>query len=134
MRTFINRKRRTKRLVEKNGDLRVINIGMEEKSLVFLKDGWTTLVDLRWRWLFLTFFASFLMSWLLFALVWHLIFWLHGDLQNDKLPDSEMQAGLILILGILTFPSMTQTLILDSIDTTILFLPHPILTLAEGFW
>ena len=86
-------------MVEKNGDLRVINIGMEEKSLVFLKDGWTTLVDLRWRWLFLTFFASFLMSWLLFALVWHLIFWLHGDLQNDKLPDSEMQAGLILILG-----------------------------------
>ena len=72
---------------------------MEEKSLVFLKDGWTTLVDLRWRWLFLTFFASLRMAWLLFALVWHLIFWLHGDLQNDKLPDSEMQAGLILILG-----------------------------------
>ena len=82
-------------MVEKNGDLRVINIGFEEKSLVFLKDGWTTLVDLRWRWLFLTFFASFLVSWLLFALVWHLIFWLHGDLQNDKLPDSEMQAGWI---------------------------------------
>lgn len=106
-------------MVEKNGDLRVINIGMEEKSLVFLKDGWTTLVDLRWRWLFLTFFASFLVSWLLFALVWHLIFWLHGDLQSDKLPDSEMQAGWILILGHtninIPFQSMslTQTLLFD---------------------
>ena len=96
LRTFMKRKRPTRRLVEKNGDLRVINIGMEEKGLVFLKDGWTTLVDLRWRWLFLTFFASFLVSWLLFALVWHLIFWLHSDLDQDKLPDSEMQAWAIL--------------------------------------
>ena len=92
----MKRKRPTRRLVEKNGDLRVINIGMEERGLVFLKDGWTTLVDLRWRWLFLTFFASFLVSWLLFALVWHLIFWLHSDLDQDKLPDSEMQEWAIL--------------------------------------
>ena len=82
LRTFLNRKRRTRRLVEKNGDLRVINIGMEEKSLLFLKDGWTTLVDLRWRYLALIFFASFLLSWFMFALVWHIMFWLHGDLEE----------------------------------------------------
>ena len=77
--------------MEKNGDLRVVNIGMEDRNLLLIKDGWTTLVDLRWRWLFLIFFASFLLSWLLFALVWHLIFWAHGDLAPDKLPEGELQ-------------------------------------------
>jgi len=71
--------------------LKVINIGMDEKNLLFLKDGWTTLVDLRWRYLFLIFFASFLMSWLVFALLWHLLLWLHGDLDTEHLPDADLQ-------------------------------------------
>jgi len=71
----------------------VINIGMEEKNILFLKDGWTTLVDLQWRYLFLIFFASFLLSWLLFACIWHLLFWIHGDLEEEHLPDAELVAS-----------------------------------------
>ena len=58
--------------------------------LQYLADGFTTLVDLRWRYTILVFSASFLLSWLGFALVWHLIFWAHGDLEPGHLPDLQV--------------------------------------------
>ena len=58
-----------------------LNIGLQ-----YLADGFTTLVDLRWRFTILVFSASFLFSWFGFALLWHLIFWAHGDLEPENLP------------------------------------------------
>jgi len=81
------RRRKVRRLVDKNGDLRVINIGLEDRNIHFLKDGFTTLVDLRWRYTFVVFCSSFFISWTVFAAVWHLIFWAHGDLLPEHLPD-----------------------------------------------
>ena len=37
------------------------------------------------------FFASFIMSWLMFAVLWHIMFWVHGDLEPDHLPEGELQ-------------------------------------------
>ena len=82
-----NRRKKVRRLVDKNGDLRVINIGWDDRGIHFLKDGFTTLVDLRWRYTFLIFFASFFASWMAFAGCWHLLFWTHGDLMPEHLPD-----------------------------------------------
>ena len=87
------RKRKARRLVEKGGDLRVINIGMDNKNIHFLKDVFTTLVDLRWRFTFAIFAASFFVSWTMFAGVWHMIFWAHGDLLPEHLPGLQEQNG-----------------------------------------
>ena len=34
-----------------------------------------------------------LIPWIVFALVWHLTFWLHGDLDQDNLPDKQEETG-----------------------------------------
>ena len=42
-----------------------------------LRDTFTWVVGLRWRYLLLLFAASFPTSWLGFAAIWHLSFWTH---------------------------------------------------------
>jgi len=42
---------------------------------------------LNWSWTFLSFAASFFISWLTFAVVWYLIILVHGDLAEDKSED-----------------------------------------------
>lgn len=49
----------------------------------YLQDIFTTLVDAQWRWTLLVFAMNFLLSWLLFAVVWWLIAYAHGDLEPD---------------------------------------------------
>ncbi len=42
------------------------------------------MIDLGWRWIFLTFAASFFISWLLFAVIWYLVVLVHGDLIPEE--------------------------------------------------
>nr|CAD7450800.1 unnamed protein product [Timema bartmani] len=51
-----------------------------------MQDLFTTLVDVQWRWTLLVFALSFILSWLGFALIWWLIAFTHGDLDQDHLP------------------------------------------------
>ncbi|KAG2463419.1 KCJ13 protein, partial [Polypterus senegalus] len=74
------------RLFSKDGrcNLRMTNkAGSPARGLLYLSDIWTTLVDLRWRWVILAFCASFIAHWLLFACLWYLLAHLNGDLQVD---------------------------------------------------
>lgn len=48
------------------------------------QDIFTTLVDAQWRWTLLVFAMNFLLSWLLFAVIWWLIVFTHGDLNLDE--------------------------------------------------
>ena len=34
-----------------------------------------------------------MVPWLIFALIWHFTFWLHGDLDADHLPGSQKNSG-----------------------------------------
>jgi potassium inwardly-rectifying channel subfamily J len=45
----------------------------------YLKDFFTSMIDLGWRWIFLYFAASFFVSWLFFAVIWYLVMLVHGD-------------------------------------------------------
>ncbi|MBN3301993.1 KCJ11 protein, partial [Amia calva] len=47
----------------------------------FLQDVFTTMVDLKWQHSLLIFTSAFLCSWMLFAMVWWLIAFGHGDLE-----------------------------------------------------
>ncbi|XP_013169186.1 PREDICTED: ATP-sensitive inward rectifier potassium channel 8 isoform X4 [Papilio xuthus] len=76
-----------KRVIFKHGDCNVVQWNVAKRRRRYLQDIFTTLVDAQWRWTLLVFALSFILSWLLFALIWWLIIFTHGDL-NPPTPNS----------------------------------------------
>lgn len=54
-----------------------------------MRDIFTTLVDLKWRWTCLIFALGFFGSWTVFAFWWWVIALMHGDLEPDHLPGNQ---------------------------------------------
>ncbi|XP_074096863.1 G protein-activated inward rectifier potassium channel 3 isoform X2 [Cotesia typhae] len=79
-------RRSRRRAVFKNGDCNVLQSRISRRSLRFLQDIFTTLVDTQWRWTLLCFTLSFVLSWLGFAVIWWLIAFTHGDFDKNHLP------------------------------------------------
>ncbi|CAH2011002.1 unnamed protein product [Acanthoscelides obtectus] len=80
-----NARRIRKRVVFKHGDCNVAHSNVAKRRRKYLQDIFTTLVDAQWRWTLLVFALNFLLSWLLFAVVWWLIAYTHGDLSMERL-------------------------------------------------
>ncbi|XP_076144208.1 ATP-sensitive inward rectifier potassium channel 11-like [Alosa pseudoharengus] len=79
--TRFETKQRKARFVDKNGTCNVAHTNIREQGR-FLLDVFTTLVDLKWLHTLLIFTMSFLCSWLLFGMIWWLIAFAHGDLDQ----------------------------------------------------
>ena len=83
---------RKKRMVEKDGSvnvensLRGTNLFTDSVSTVAKWNIWEHLVVLL---------ILCLVPWIVFALIWHLTFWIHGDLDADNLPDRQEESGWI---------------------------------------
>ncbi|XP_006000696.1 inward rectifier potassium channel 2-like [Latimeria chalumnae] len=71
---------RRNRFVDKDGHCNVQFVNMSERSQRYLTDIFTTCVDIRWRWMFVIFSLSFIVSWLAFGFTFWLIASAHGDL------------------------------------------------------
>ncbi|KAL4006004.1 hypothetical protein ACER0C_005717 [Sarotherodon galilaeus] len=69
------------RFVSKNGTCNVAHTNIREQGR-FLQDVFTTLVDLKWLHTLIIFTMSFLCSWLLFGMIWWLVAFAHGDLDQ----------------------------------------------------
>ncbi|CAG9860058.1 unnamed protein product [Phyllotreta striolata] len=82
-----------KRAVFKNGDCNILQSRISKRRLRYLQDIFTTLVDSQWRWTLTIFAIGFLGSWLLFALIWWLIVFTHGDLEEDHMPPLQADAN-----------------------------------------
>ena len=80
-------KRVRRRLVYKNGECNISHANIKKRRQRYLADIFTTLVDIKWRWNLLIFILAFTMSWMLFALIWWLICFSHGDFENRDNPD-----------------------------------------------
>ncbi|KAG7210445.1 hypothetical protein KM043_011976 [Ampulex compressa] len=80
-----------RRAVLKNGECNVLQSRISRRSLRFLQDIFTTLVDTQWRWTLLCFTLSFLLSWLGFAVIWWLIAFTHGDFEERHLPPFQVE-------------------------------------------
>lgn len=81
--------RQRSRFVKKDGHCNVQFVNMSEKGQRYLTDIFTTCVDIRWRWMFVIFCLSFVLSWFLFGFTFWLIAMLHGDLAPEQPPDSK---------------------------------------------
>ncbi|XP_078286691.1 ATP-sensitive inward rectifier potassium channel 11-like [Rhinoraja longicauda] len=71
------------RFISKNGACNVAHKNIREQGR-FLQDVFTTLVDLKWRHTLVIFTMSFLCSWMVFAMLWWLIAFAHGDLDPGR--------------------------------------------------
>ncbi|XP_062339412.1 ATP-sensitive inward rectifier potassium channel 8 [Osmerus eperlanus] len=69
------------RFIAKSGSCNLAHKNIREQGR-FLQDVFTTLVDLKWRFTLVIFTMTFLCSWLLFAMVWWLVAFAHGDLDS----------------------------------------------------
>lgn len=79
--------RTRRRIVHKNGDYNISHENISKRHQRYLADIFTTLVDIKWRWNLLVFILAFMLSWHVFAFVWWLICFTHGDLENYGVAD-----------------------------------------------
>jgi len=77
-----------RRIISKNGDCNTELYGVSEKHKRLMKDVYTTMVDMQWRYVFLAFIASFIVSWFLFGVIWWLIAYVHGDYLLENINNS----------------------------------------------
>ncbi|XP_076025591.1 potassium inwardly rectifying channel subfamily J member 11, like [Genypterus blacodes] len=75
------------RFITKSGSCNVAHKNIREQGR-FLQDVFTTMVDLKWQHSFLIFTSAFLCSWMLFAMIWWLLAFAHGDLEPRD-PEAE---------------------------------------------
>ena len=68
-----------RRLINKSGELKVLPKNVPRKVRRYLSDIFTTMIDLRWKWVIFIFVASYIISWVLFALIWWLMAYLRGS-------------------------------------------------------
>jgi len=78
------------RVVSKHGKLNTYRRQDESREKHrYLKDFFTSMIDLPWSWTLLSFAASFYLSWVLFAFIWYILLFLHGDLAAELPADHQ---------------------------------------------
>ena len=77
--------------MSKAGAINTVLRSVEDQRSKFFKDIFNTAIDMQWRLVFLMFFASFFLSWLVFGVFYWLLALYHGDLEEDNLPSGKNQ-------------------------------------------
>jgi potassium inwardly-rectifying channel subfamily J len=75
-------KRMRRRLVYKNGEVNITQTNIRKRRRRYLADIFTTLVDIKWRYNLMLFAMAFIVSWVIFAVIWWLVCFSHGDLDH----------------------------------------------------
>ena len=71
--------KKKKRLVSKTGELQVISKNVPNRTKLYLADIFTTMIDWHWKWVFLLFLVSYVLTWSVFATVWWIIVLVRGN-------------------------------------------------------
>ncbi|XP_034427134.1 inward rectifier potassium channel 16 [Hippoglossus hippoglossus] len=70
------------RYVRKEGHCNVVFRHVPEEWMLFVTDIFTTLIEIRWRVMFLIFALSYILSWLFFGIIYWVIALAHGDIRD----------------------------------------------------
>ncbi|KAL4704213.1 hypothetical protein ACJJTC_011839 [Scirpophaga incertulas] len=84
---------RTQRIVSKTGEINVEKWNKSE-SYIF-PDIVTTFIEARWRWTLTYCLLSNVCLWLLFAILWWVILYYHGDLEEENIPHTVNNTGWV---------------------------------------
>lgn len=77
---------RKRRVLTKDGRSNIRMDHIADKSFLYLKDLWTTFIDMQWRYKLLLFSATFIGTWFVFGVIWYLVALVHGDLLEFDAP------------------------------------------------
>ena len=91
-----------KRAIRKGGGTSVTYKNISKKRRRYISDLYTTLLDSSWSYCVLMFTASFYLSWLLFATIYYIISYIHGDLVEENMNNPNWNSCILEIDG---FPS-----------------------------
>ncbi|GCB83319.1 ATP-sensitive inward rectifier potassium channel 10-like [Scyliorhinus torazame] len=80
--------RQRRRVMTKDGHSNVRIDHVRDWRFLYLKDLWTTFIDLKWRYKLALFSATFVGTWFLFGLAWYLVALLHGDMAAPPEPSA----------------------------------------------
>ena len=72
--------RRRRRVLSKDGRSNVRIEHVSGRGALYLRDLWTTFLDMQWRYKFFLFSATFAGTWFVFGVLWYLVALVHGDL------------------------------------------------------
>lgn len=78
-----------------------------------MRDAFTTLVEIQWRWCLLLFCLGFVLSWLLFTALYALMLWIRGDWAAlaDGISEEERMpciSGVVDIASVYIFSCVSQ--------------------------
>lgn len=133
LRRRLKKKKQIQRLVDKEGDCKVVHQHVKYRGFRFIADAFTTLVDLRWRYNLTIFTLSYVLSWFCFGVIWYLIAVTHGDLgrASDDTDNFEPCVdNLDTFTGAFLFSIETQTTIGYGFRSVTEACPHAILVVV----
>ena len=76
--------RRRRRVLSKDGRSNIRIEHVSGRGALYLRDLWTTFLDMQWRYKFFLFSATFAGTWFLFGVLWYLVALIHGDLLGKE--------------------------------------------------
>ncbi|CAF97034.1 unnamed protein product, partial [Tetraodon nigroviridis] len=105
--------RRRRRVLSKDGRSNVLIEHVSGRGALYLRDLWTTFLDMQWRYKFFLFSATFAGTWFVFGVLWYLVAMVHGDLQEFNPPSNHTPCVMEVktLTGAFLFSLESQTTI-----------------------
>uniref|UniRef100_A0A4W4GZX3 Potassium inwardly rectifying channel subfamily J member 10a n=1 Tax=Electrophorus electricus TaxID=8005 RepID=A0A4W4GZX3_ELEEL len=105
--------RHHRRVLSKDGRSNVSIEHVTGRGTLYLRDPWTTFVDMQWRYKLVLFSATFVGTWFTFGLLWYLLAMVHGDLLEFEPPVNHTLCVMQMqtLTGAFLFSLETQTTI-----------------------
>lgn len=76
--------RKRRRILSKDGRSNMRIEHVSGRNALFMRDLWTTFLEMPWRYKFFLFTATFAGTWFLFGVVWYFVALVHGDLLGER--------------------------------------------------
>lgn len=70
------------RLVAKNGTVNLFLDNIDRRQ--YVRDLFTTMIDIKWRYNLMAAAMGFVFSWLFFACIWYIVLYVHNDLSHEN--------------------------------------------------
>ncbi|XP_019748478.1 ATP-sensitive inward rectifier potassium channel 10-like [Hippocampus comes] len=105
--------RKRRRVLSKDGRSNIRIEHVSGRGSLYMRDLWTTFVDMQWRYKFFLFTATFAGTWFLFGVLWYLLALVHGDLLEFEPPSNHTPCVMQMqtLTGAFLFSLESQTTI-----------------------